>query len=113
MGRVLDLSWGFAGGRCWVRTNVGLADGFTDRSLWPLGQPAWRRLAWRQSEGWRNLRPGSARGAPFRTVNAALNTEADAEALASIHLRPGRSRPTASAGQPGRGHAGGHHDGVR
>jgi hypothetical protein len=29
------------GGRCWVRTNVGYADGFTDRSLWPLGQPAW------------------------------------------------------------------------
>ena len=28
--RVLGLSWGFAGGRCWVRTNVGLADGFTD-----------------------------------------------------------------------------------
>ena len=27
-------------GRCWVRTSVGLADGFTDRSLWPLGQPA-------------------------------------------------------------------------
>jgi hypothetical protein len=27
---VLGLSWGFAGGRCWVRTNVGLADGFTD-----------------------------------------------------------------------------------
>ena len=27
-------------GRCWVRTNVGDADGFTDRSLWPLGQPA-------------------------------------------------------------------------
>ena len=28
------------GGRCWIRTNVGYADGFTDRSLWPLGQPA-------------------------------------------------------------------------
>ena len=27
---VLGLNWGFAGGRCWVRTNVGLADGFTD-----------------------------------------------------------------------------------
>ena len=31
------------GGRCWVRTSVGEADGFTDRSLWPLGQPAWCR----------------------------------------------------------------------
>ena len=30
-------------GRCWVRTNVGDADGFTDRSLWPLGQPAGAR----------------------------------------------------------------------
>jgi hypothetical protein len=39
------------GGRCWVRTNVGLADGFTDRSLWPLGQPASCRLARRHSEG--------------------------------------------------------------
>ena len=29
MVRVLGLSWGFAGGRCWVRTNVGLAGGFT------------------------------------------------------------------------------------
>ena len=28
------------GGRCRVRTYVGDADGFTDRSLWPLGQPA-------------------------------------------------------------------------
>jgi hypothetical protein len=27
-------------GRCWIRTNVGETDGFTDRSLWPLGQPA-------------------------------------------------------------------------
>ena len=27
-------------GRYWVRTSVGEADGFTDRSLWPLGQPA-------------------------------------------------------------------------
>ena len=33
MVRVLDLSWGIAGGRCWVRTNVGLADGFTGGSL--------------------------------------------------------------------------------
>jgi hypothetical protein len=38
-------------GRCWVRTNVGEADGFTDRSLWPLGQPAWRRPHGRHSEG--------------------------------------------------------------
>src|SRR5205823_6619870 len=30
----------FCCGGCWVRTNVGCADGFTDRSLWPLGQPA-------------------------------------------------------------------------
>ena len=28
------------GGRSWIRTRVGEADGFTDRSLWPLGQPA-------------------------------------------------------------------------
>src|SRR5690606_12531332 len=30
-------------GRCWIRTNEGIADGFTDRSLWPLGQPARHR----------------------------------------------------------------------
>ena len=36
-----QLAGRFAGGgRSWVRTRVGLADGFTDRSLWPLGQPA-------------------------------------------------------------------------
>ena len=33
------LSWGFAGGRCWVRTNVGLADGFTDRPPSPHSKP--------------------------------------------------------------------------
>jgi hypothetical protein len=38
-------------GRCWVRTNVGVADGFTDRSLWPLGQPASCRWYVRHSEG--------------------------------------------------------------
>jgi hypothetical protein len=37
MVRVLGLSWGFAGGRCWVRTNVGLADSFTDRPFLPIG----------------------------------------------------------------------------
>ena len=34
------LTCGYMGGRSRVRTWVGLADGFTDRSLWPLGQPA-------------------------------------------------------------------------
>ena len=27
-------------GGCWIRTNVGVTGDFTDRSLWPLGQPA-------------------------------------------------------------------------
>ena len=40
MVRVQGLSWGFAGGRCWVRTNVGLADGFTARPFLPIGIPA-------------------------------------------------------------------------
>ena len=33
-----------SGGRSRIRTWEGEADGFTDRSLWPLGQPAWCRL---------------------------------------------------------------------
>jgi hypothetical protein len=44
MVRVLGLSWGFAGGRCWVRTNVGLADGFTDGPPSPHSKPLTCRL---------------------------------------------------------------------
>lgn len=36
----IEFTGGFTGGRCRIRTYVGDADGFTDRSLWPLGQPA-------------------------------------------------------------------------
>jgi hypothetical protein len=46
-----------AGGRCWIRTNVGDADGFTDRSLWPLGQPAGGRPQW-AAPGEDTQRPG-------------------------------------------------------
>src|SRR5215467_3550340 len=45
------LTCGSMGGRSRVRTWVGLADGFTDRSLWPLGQPASCRHTGRHSEG--------------------------------------------------------------
>ena len=45
-----SLPWAFDGGRSRVRTWVGEADGFTDRSLWPLGQPAKRRLVRQQRE---------------------------------------------------------------
>jgi hypothetical protein len=39
------------GGRSRIRTWEGEADGFTDRSLWPLGQPALCRSTGRHSEG--------------------------------------------------------------
>src|SRR5215218_2388317 len=58
-------------GRCWIRTNVGEADGFTDRSLWPLGQPAkpadLRPLAGRNNSNCANLHQPVATEAP--TVN--------------------------------------------
>src|SRR5829696_3808999 len=91
-------------GRCWIRTNVGEADGFTDRSLWPLGQPAkpadLRPLAGRNNSNSANLhqpvveRPPPANGCRFGRMTEQQSSERSDSRGSGEFVRCGQqSRP--------------------